>query len=147
MTGFILVSIVLLLLAWLLRSQARRQIGDSLSGRILYTDTEANREVLTSDRYNLSGKPDYILEEHGELIPVERKSRAVDSRGAYDSECLQLAAYCLLVEERYGKPPRSAAVSKRLSGCRLRRRAARRTPLDPAGTPTPSDGPRCAPQS
>jgi CRISPR-associated exonuclease Cas4 len=106
MTAFILVSIVLLLSAWLLRRQARAQIGQSLSGRILYTDTEANGEILTSDRFNLRGKPDYILEEHGELIPVERKSRPVHSCGAYDSERLQLAAYCLLVEERYGKPVR-----------------------------------------
>jgi CRISPR-associated exonuclease Cas4 len=89
-----------------MRRQAQQQIGPSLSGRILYTDTEANREILTSDRYNLSGKADYILEEHGELIPVERKSRAVNSRGAYDSERLQLAAYCLLVEERFRQPVR-----------------------------------------
>ena len=104
MIAVILVSIVLLLVAWFMRRQAQRQIGDSLSGRILYTDTEANREILTSDRFNLRGKPDYILEEHGELIPVERKSRPVHSRGAYDSERLQLAAYCLLVEERFRHP-------------------------------------------
>jgi CRISPR-associated exonuclease Cas4 len=106
MIFFVLLGIVLLLLTWLLRRQARRQIGDSLSGRILYTDTETNPDILSSDRYNLSRKPDYILEEHGELIPVERKSRAVNSRGAHDSERLQLAAYCLLVEERYGAPVR-----------------------------------------
>jgi CRISPR-associated exonuclease Cas4 len=104
MIAIILVSLAVLLIAWLMRRQGQRQIGPSLSGRILYTDTEAHREILTSDRYNLSGSPDYILEEHGELIPVERKSRAVNSRGAYDSERLQLAAYCLLVEERYGNP-------------------------------------------
>jgi hypothetical protein len=69
MTTFIVLSMVLLLVAWLMRREAQRQIGDSLSGRILYTDTEANRETLTSDHFNLSGKPDYILEEHGELIP------------------------------------------------------------------------------
>lgn len=104
MMAFILVSLALLLMAWLLRRRAQRQIGPSLPGRILYTDPEADRDVLTSDRYNLSGSPDYILEEHGELIPVERKSRAMNSRGPYDSERLQLATYCFLVEERYGKP-------------------------------------------
>ena len=39
----------------------------------------------------------------GQLIPVERKSRQLGS-GAYEGELLQLAAYCLLVEERFGKP-------------------------------------------
>ena len=96
MTAFILVGVVLLLIAWLMRRQAQRQIGPSLSGRILYTDTEAHREILISDRYNLSGSPDYILEEHGELIPVERKSRAVLSRGAYDSERLRVGGPALL---------------------------------------------------
>jgi hypothetical protein len=57
----VLIGIALLLIAWLLRRQARRQIGHCLSGRILYTDTETHREILTSDRYNLSGKLDYIL--------------------------------------------------------------------------------------
>jgi CRISPR-associated exonuclease Cas4 len=38
------------------------------------------------------------------LIPVEHKSRLVSAAGAYEGEILQLAAYCLLVEERSGKP-------------------------------------------
>jgi CRISPR-associated exonuclease Cas4 len=106
MIAVILISIVLLLVAWLMRRQAQRQIGDSLSGRIVYTDTGRNDEILTSDRFNLTGRPDYILQDHGEFIPVERKSRPLNSRGTYDSERLQLAAYCLLVEERYGRPVR-----------------------------------------
>jgi CRISPR-associated exonuclease Cas4 len=113
MIALILIGIALLLLAWLSRRHARRQIGQCLSGRILYTDTEANREILTSDRYNLSGKPDYILEENGEFIPVDRKSRNVNERGAHDSERLQLAAYCLLVEERYAKPVRRGRLQYR----------------------------------
>ena len=38
-----------------------------------------------------------------ESIPVERKSRLLSASGAYESEILQLAAYCLLVEERFGR--------------------------------------------
>jgi CRISPR-associated exonuclease Cas4 len=101
MTALIVASLVLLLVAWLLRRHAREQIGESLAGRILYTDTERNTQVLTSERFHLTGKPDYILQDHGEVIPVERKSRALTARGPYDSERLQLAAYCLLVEEHY----------------------------------------------
>jgi CRISPR-associated exonuclease Cas4 len=36
-------------------------------------------------------------------MPVERKSRRVSAAGAYEGEILQLAAYCLLVEEHYGR--------------------------------------------
>jgi CRISPR-associated exonuclease Cas4 len=64
-------------------------------------------EVLISHRHGLTGKPDYMSREGEELIPVERKSRSVSATGAYDGEILQLATYCLLVEERFGKvvPP------------------------------------------
>jgi hypothetical protein len=46
MIAFIGVSIVLLLVAGLMRRQAQRQIGPSLSGRIVYTDTGRNDEIL-----------------------------------------------------------------------------------------------------
>jgi CRISPR-associated exonuclease Cas4 len=36
-------------------------------------------------------------------VPVERKSRTVSSSGPHDGEILQLAAYCLLVEEHFHK--------------------------------------------
>ena len=63
-------------------------------------------EVLVSHRHGLTGKPDYISREGEELIPVEQKSRVISSAGPYEGEILQLAAYCLLVEERFGKPVR-----------------------------------------
>lgn len=44
------------------------------------------------------------------MIPVERKSRSVSATGAYDGEILQLAAYCLLVEERYGTTVRRGQI-------------------------------------
>ena len=34
------------------------------------------------------------------------RSRVISAVGAYEGEILQLAAYCLLVEERFGKPVR-----------------------------------------
>ena len=37
-------------------------------------------------------------------MPVERKSRKLSTTGAYEGEILQLAAYCLLIEEHYGRP-------------------------------------------
>ena len=67
-------------------------------------------EVLVSHPHGLTGKPDYISREGEELIPVERKSRSVSATGAYEGEILQLAAYCLLVEERFGKPVRRGKI-------------------------------------
>jgi CRISPR-associated exonuclease Cas4 len=59
---------------------------------------------LVSRRYGLTGKPDYLIERGGASIPVEVKPgrRAAEP---YDSDLMQLAAYCLLVEETTGRAP------------------------------------------
>jgi CRISPR-associated exonuclease Cas4 len=73
---------------------------------VVYWDGGVAAEVLVSHQYGLTGKPDYIRREGEEMFPVEQKSRVVSAAGAYEGEILQLAAYCLLVEERFGRPVR-----------------------------------------
>jgi CRISPR-associated exonuclease Cas4 len=52
----------------------------------------------------LTGKPDYLVQQNGKIIPVEVKSgRAPEA--PYDSHIYQLAAYCLLVEKTYHTRP------------------------------------------
>ena len=58
-------------------------------------DLTAKSPVLKSDKHNLAGRPDYILHEDGVRIPVEVKTGRRPQAGAY----------CLLVEEMYGKSP------------------------------------------
>jgi CRISPR-associated exonuclease Cas4 len=74
--------------------------------RLVYSDTGAWRradEPLFSRQYGLAGKPDYLLEERGQIIPVEVKPsrRSSEPRPA---DVLQLLAYCLLVEETWARP-------------------------------------------
>jgi CRISPR-associated exonuclease Cas4 len=103
-------SVTALVLASLLRQHAAKRLAElDLAGEIVYSDDEAG-EVLVSERYGLTGKPDYIRKEGEELIPVERKSRHVAVAGAHEGEILQLAAYCLLAEERYGTPVRRGQI-------------------------------------
>jgi CRISPR-associated exonuclease Cas4 len=76
-------------------------------GRVIYADTGAwNRceRPLFSRRYLLTGRPDYLVDDGRTRIPVEVKSTFCPS-SPYRSHVLQLAAYCLLVEEEYGQPP------------------------------------------
>lgn len=104
MTALILVSLVAFCagcLFWLL-ARSRAEKLDAVG--ILVSADESDSEPLVSDRHELVGWPDYVYRLDGELIPVERKSRKVGPRGPYDGEILQLAAYCLLVEERYQQP-------------------------------------------
>ena len=105
MTWLILgASASILVLAFFLRRHARKRLAaQGLAGEVIYSDYGAVDEVLVSHRHGLTGKPDYIRKEGEELIPVERKSRTISAASAHEGEILQLAAYCLLVEERFGK--------------------------------------------
>ncbi len=76
-------------------------------GRVIYTDTRAWGEVekpLFSRELGLTGKPDYLVEQNGRIIPVEVKTGRTPE-APYDSHIFQVAAYCLLVEKTYGKRP------------------------------------------
>jgi CRISPR-associated exonuclease Cas4 len=114
MTVFVITVLILLALALLLRWLARQFVGPSTRPQdVVHVDTGENDRVLTSHRYRLTGQPDYILEERGERFPMERKSRDLDARGPYDGERLQLAAYCLLLEEETGTPVRRGRLQYR----------------------------------
>ncbi|MBS3817266.1 MAG: CRISPR-associated protein Cas4 [Candidatus Thermoplasmatota archaeon] len=74
-------------------------------GEIKYVDKlEKESKLLESEEYRLRGRPDYILEKEEALIPVEVKTGRVPE-GPFFSHILQIAAYCLLVEEEMGKRP------------------------------------------
>jgi len=90
------------------------------AGSLLYSDTgrpvgrvagtEVGREgkkqerPLVSEALELIGRPDYLVEAEGGVVPVEVKSTACPAGGRpYDSHLAQLAAYCLLVEDVLGR--------------------------------------------
>ncbi len=91
----------------LLRSSQGRRASGLPAGRVTYVDTGAwNRceRPLFSSRYRLTGRPDYLVQTGTGVVPVEVKSGAAPRR-PYEAHLLQLAAYCLLVEEQEGRPP------------------------------------------
>jgi CRISPR-associated exonuclease Cas4 len=89
------------------RSDRQQKAAGLPGGRVIYTDTRGWGKVekpLFYPALELTGKPDYLVEKDGQLIPVEVKSgRAPEA--PYDSHIFQLASYCLLVEKTYGKRP------------------------------------------
>lgn len=94
-------------LAALRWSRRKREQTGLPQGRVVYADTGAwqrCQKPLFSKRHLLTGKPDYLVEERGRVIPVEVKS-ALSPPTPYRSHVLQLAAYCLLVGEEYGQVP------------------------------------------
>lgn len=101
----VLLVLAAIALLWL---AARRQKAIGLpAGRVIYADTRGWGPVeqpLYDAELGLVGKPDYLVESSGQVIPVEVKSSHV-STAPYDAHIFQLAAYCLLVQRHYGKRP------------------------------------------
>lgn len=76
-----------------------------VGGDLVYVDSEVERpKLFVSSKYNLSGRPDAVVLEGEHHIPVEIKTGRTP-RGPLFSHILQVSAYCLLLEEEYGKPP------------------------------------------
>jgi CRISPR-associated exonuclease Cas4 len=108
--GLIVVALVLIVAGRLIIGRATIMLHDSglPSGRIIYVDTNDRwrppDKPFYSATHHLTGKPDYLVETSAGVIPVEVKSaRAPDV--PYLGHLLQLAAYCLLVEESTGQTP------------------------------------------
>ena len=103
------IALALLFLAVLFfwQSNRQRQAAGLPGGRVIYTDTRGWGKLekpLFYAALELTGKPDYLVQQNGQIIPVEVKSgRAPEA--PYDSHIYQLASYCLLVEKTYGKRP------------------------------------------
>lgn len=103
------ITLLLFILAIIFFWQSNRQqkAAGLPGGQVIYTDTRGWGKVekpLYYPALALTGKPDYLIEKDGQIIPVEVKSgRAPEA--PYDSHIYQLASYCLLVEKTYGKRP------------------------------------------
>ncbi len=106
----LLIGLLLLIAGVILFLVARKQREESgvPAGKIIYSDTgrwRRNDRPLFSNRYRLTGKPDYLVRQGREIIPVEVKSTRLRGRRPYASHVMQLAAYCLLVEDVLGVRP------------------------------------------
>ena len=99
---FFLIALIAAALAWFVGRGLFARTG--LPTRdIRYADvgsTFPQPAPLVSNRYRLSGKPDYLIRVKDGIAPVELKSSQSPSSGRpYDGHLFQLAAYCLLVED------------------------------------------------
>jgi len=110
MSWLFALALILIIAGWLSVSQStvlRRKSGLP-TGRLIYADTNEdwspNDKPLYSATHRLTGKPDYLVETPQVIIPVEVKSIPTP-KIPYLGHLLQLAAYCLLVEETTGRTP------------------------------------------
>jgi CRISPR-associated exonuclease Cas4 len=105
----LLISFLVIFLAISLIWFSRRkweQVGLP-SGRLIYADPGLwgkPEKPFYDPGLGLTGKPDYVVDQKGYLLPVEVKSLWAPST-PYDSHILQLGAYSLLIERSTGKRP------------------------------------------
>lgn len=97
--------ILALVLLW--QSSRQRRAAGLPGGRVIYSDTRGwgpLERPLFDPLLDLTGKPDYLVQQNGRIIPVEVKSGRAP-QAPYDAHIFQLASYCLLVEKTFGKRP------------------------------------------
>lgn len=100
-------SLLVFALILLFISGRQRRASGLPGGRVIYTDTRAWGEVekpLFDPDLGLTGKPDYLVEQNGRIIPVEVKTGRTPE-APYDSHIFQVAAYCYLIHKTTGKRP------------------------------------------
>ena len=98
-------ALLLAALALFLKRRYHRRRAALPTGTLVSSDNlEQPCPVLFSKRYGLKGKPDAILRTPTGLAPIERK-RSSSPRRPHDSDVIQAAAYCLLIEDNYGETP------------------------------------------
>ena len=74
---YLALFLIILAIIFLWQSNRQRSQSGLPGGRVIYTDTRAWGEVekpLVDHGLGLTGKPDYLVERDGVIVPVEVKS-------------------------------------------------------------------------
>lgn len=111
--GLLLLALSLLIL---LLNERRHQRGRLLEerhhalglpvGELVYEDADGQGEPLSSSEYPLVGKPDYVVQlPDGSPVPVELKLNVQNAAEPYSNHLVQIAAYCLILEDYFELPP------------------------------------------
>jgi CRISPR-associated exonuclease Cas4 len=86
-------------------TERRRALGLP-DGELVYEDADGEGEPLSSSVYPLLGKPDYVVQlPDGRPVPVELKLTVHDATVPYSNHLVQVAAYCLILEDYFVQPP------------------------------------------
>lgn len=88
-----------------LRVERQRALGLP-EGELVYEDADGQGEPLSSSSYPLVGKPDYVVQlADGRPVPIELKLNVQNATMPYSNHQVQIAAYCLILEDYFAQPP------------------------------------------
>ena len=111
--GLLLISLTLFTMQWNeRRALVRRLIEeheralDLPEGELVYEDMDGQGEALISDQAPLLGKPTYVVKQaDGRLTPIEVKNIEINELKPASQHIVQIAAYCLILEDYAELPP------------------------------------------
>ena len=95
--------ILLIILFLILETKEKNRLIQRTS-QDLNPEDKQHSKTYFSQKYRLVGKPDETFAYGDTEIPIEYKGSYVKDK-AYPSHIVQLAAYCLLIEDHFGKRP------------------------------------------
>jgi CRISPR-associated exonuclease Cas4 len=107
MTWIIALVLIVIALILFLISRCQQRASGLPNLRVVYTDTKMWNRVekpLYDPILGLTGKPDYLVKENDDIVPLEVKSGYAPAT-PYESHILQLVTYCMLVWSTYKKRP------------------------------------------
>jgi len=107
----IIIFLLGLILLWY--ANQRRKASGLPIGQVIYSDTKKWEPVpaqLFDPVIGLTGRPDYLIRDDQQVIPVEVKSSHIQD-SPYEGHLLQLAAYCYLVNATYAVRPRYGIIN------------------------------------
>jgi CRISPR-associated exonuclease Cas4 len=84
----------------------RKRVLGLPEGKLVYEDADGQGQLLSSSEFPLVGKPDYVVQlPDGRPVPVELKLNVHDATAPYSNHQAQIAAYCLILEDYFARPP------------------------------------------
>lgn len=79
------------------RYKATQREKGVIPGELVDSDMSQEAKLLTDPEWDLSGRPDYVLETEGGMVPVEVKTGNTPPK-PYESHVMQVATYLRLLE-------------------------------------------------
>jgi len=87
-------------------------------GELVYEDADGLGAPLSSRAYPLVGKPDYVVQlPDGRPVPIELKLNVQDATAPFPNHIVQVAAYCLILEDYFEHVPTYGIVRYADSEC------------------------------
>ena len=94
------IALIIILAIFFLRTRKTVDYYEIPKGRFVYGDMRSEGKILVSKKYALSGKPDRVIENSGQIVPYEYKSSNIGDQ-PWEPHIIQMGVYFIILQEMY----------------------------------------------